>query len=242
MSTDRRAPPAVRVLVELVVIVIGVLIALWVDNLNSERQDRLQEQAYLLGIVEDLQGDSSALAERRATAIRGLEVADLLLALREDASSSASADSLAVWLFRAAFVDNFQVLDHTYREILGAGGLTLIRDEPLRRSISAYYRSIESAEFFTEYYKGEESDYWDLLAERLDPADFAALTRVDEGPGRLDVGRLLGQLRGDNEIVNAILMNRHWTQLRLEITDRRIAANASLTGQLRTHLADRGAL
>lgn len=241
MSGKRRLPTAARILGELAVIVVGVLIALWVDNLNSGRQDRLQEEAYLRGVVADLRGDSVALAERRVTALRGMEVADRLMALRDAPSTSAPADSLSDWFFRAAFVDNFQVLDHTYREILGAGGLTLISDPTVRRRISDYYRSIEAAEFFTDYYKGEETDYWDLLAERLDPEDFAALTRAGTGTGRLDPDRLLAQLRSDHEIANAILMNRHWTELRLEITDRRIEANDSLTALLRARSSDSAA-
>jgi hypothetical protein len=228
-----------RVLAELVVIVVGVLIALWVDNLNTERQDRRQEQAYLAGIVEDLRGDSSALVDRRTAAVRSLEVADRLIELRFDPPSPVPADSLAEWFFRAAFVDNFQVLDHTYREVLGAGGLTLISDDAVRRGISSYYRDIDSAEFFTEYYKGEESDYWDLLAERLDAADFAALTRSDRR-GSLDVRRMLTLLREDDEIVNAVQMNRHWAELRLEITNRRIASNSSLIEVLRARLLDLG--
>lgn len=239
---DRKARSVVRLLGELVVIVVGVLIALWVDNLNANRQAHLQESAYLAGILDDLGSDTESLRQRETTAIRGLEVADRLLALWEAPTLSAPADSLATWFFRAAFVDNFEVLDHTYREILGAGGLTLIRDEALRRAISSYYRSIESAEFFTEWYKGEESDYWDLLAERLHPADFGAMTRSEEQSGSLDSDRVLRQLRNDAEIANAVLMNRHWTQLRLEITNRRLEANRRLQETLRDALLARGAL
>lgn len=51
MSQPR--PLAVRVLGELIVIVVGVLIALWVDNANSERQARGLETAHLSGILFD---------------------------------------------------------------------------------------------------------------------------------------------------------------------------------------------
>lgn len=241
MITPRKTPHLIRIVGELVLIVVAVLIALWVDNVNAGRRDRLQEADYLSGIMADLHSDSVDLEDRRATAVRGLEVADQLLALRGEFSIAVSSDSLAEWLSRAAFVDNFQVLDHTYREILGAGGLTLISDEDLRREISSYYRSIESAEFFTDWYKDEESDYWNLLAERLHPADFEAATRSKRGGGALDADRVLAQLRSDNEIVNAILMNRHWTELRLGITERRLAANHALAESLRLHLSQRGA-
>ena len=237
MKTSRRELPlAVRIGGELIVIVVGVLIALWVDNLNEDRREGLREQAYLNGVLVDLRSDSTELDDRRTTALRGLEVADRLLELRRDPTLTASADSLAEWFFRAAFVDNFQVLDHTYREILGAGGLSLIRDETLRRRISDYYRSIESADFFTEYYKDEESAYWDLLGARLDPDDFERISRSDESVGAMVPSRLIEQLRRDDELANAILMNRHWTALRLDINGRRIVGNRELTAALRTHL------
>ncbi len=238
MST--RIPVLLRVAGELTIIVVGVLIALWVDTLAEDRRDRAQEAAYLTGILSDLGTDSLGLEERRATAQRGLEVADRLLALRRNTVLDVPADSLAVWLFRAAFVDNFQPLDHTYREILGAGGLSLLSDEELRRNISAYYRSIASADFFTDWYKEEESDYWDLLATRLHPDDFEAVSRSERGGQRLNPARVLAQLRGDDELVNAILMNRHWTDLRLGITERRLAANRALAEALRDGLARAG--
>jgi hypothetical protein len=236
MTTDHRVPLPLRVAGELLVIVAGVLIALWVDNLNQNRKDALQEDAYLAGILIDLASDSASLANRHETATRGLHVADRLLALRRDRDSTAPADSLAAWFLYVAFVDNFQVLDHTYREILGAGGLSLIRDQSLRRQISAYYRSIESAEFFTDYYKGEEEDYWDLLGERLSPEDFIGISRSEQNVGDLQPARLLSALRGDPQIANAIEMNRHWTALRLGITERRLAANRALATTLRDRL------
>ncbi len=193
MSPDRRLPLAPRVIGELVIVVVGVLIALGVGNWNAGRKEIDQESRYLSGILLDLRSDSAALAYRMSTAVRGLEVADRLIELRRDPQSTAAPDSLAVWFFRVAFIDNFQILDHTYREILGAGGLGLIRDEELRRQVADYYRSMESAEFFTEYYKGEEADFWDILAARLQADDFEAISRSELGPGRLNAPRLLAR-------------------------------------------------
>lgn len=98
---------------------------------------------------------------------------------------------------------------------------------------------MESAEFFTEYYKGEESDFWDLLAARLSTDDFEVISRSESGPGGLDPARLLERLRSDDEIANAILMNRHWSQLRSEITGRRIRRNRELSAALGNELSKR---
>jgi len=232
-----RIPLPITALGELVIIVMGVLIALGVDNWNEDRKEASREASYLTGVLTDLRSDSLALVRRLAIADRGLRVADRLMELRRDPTATASADSLTVWFAQAAFVDNFQVLDHTYREILGAGGLRLIRSDSLRRMLTGYYRSMESSEFFTEYYKTEETAYFDLLAARLDTNDFEAVTRSEDGAGRLSPGRLLAQLRADDEIANAILMNRHWTALRRQIGERRIESNGALADALRAELA-----
>lgn len=236
-ESDARSLPWLRIIVQGVVIVGSILLAFAIDAAWDVRQDRVQEEAYLGGILVDLRSDSTDLVDRQVTAIRGMEAADRLLELRRDPGSTAPADSLATWFLHSAFVDNFQVLDHTYREILGSGGLSVIRDASLRRQIADYYRSIESAEFFTEYYKGEESDYWDLLAERLNPDDLEGISREDDVASRLVPDRLIGKLRSDDEIANAILMNRHWTALRLDITGRRLAGNRDLAEVLRSRLA-----
>jgi hypothetical protein len=237
MAPDRRIPFTLRAVVELFIIAVGVLIALGVDNWNEDRREASRESSHLQGILTDLRSDSMNLETRRETAIRGLEVADRLMDLRRNLGATALPDSLAIWFFRAAYVDNFQVMDHSYREILGAGGLSLIRNEALRRQVTGYYRDMESAEFFTEYYKGEETAYWDLLASRLATDDFLAISQTERGPGQLRPDRLLARLRSDDEIANAILMNRHWTSLRLEITDRRIRSNRELSEALRGELA-----
>lgn len=237
-TSDRPIPLGLRLSGELVVIVVGVLIALWVDNLNQERRDVAQEAVYVRGILVDLESDSVDLAERRQAAIRGRNAADRLLTLRLEPGAPTSLDSLGSWMFFTAFVDNFQVLDHTYREVLGAGGLSLIRDEDVRRQISAYYRSIESAEFFTDWYKGEETAYWDLLGRRLHPDDFKAVSRSIEGLDPPAPERILPILRSDSEIINAIEMNRHWTVLRQEITERRLASNRELASQLAAYLGE----
>ena len=225
-------PPKVvaRLVGEFCVIVLGVLMALWVNNWNEERKEAVREGEYLAGILTDLKTDSSSLAYRVEIAVRGIEAADRLLALRADQNSEAPPDSLALWLFHAAFVDNFQVQDHTYREILGSGGLALIQSRDLRRQVSEYYRRLESAEFFTDYYKDEETSYFDLLEERLPtPAYLAISLAPEEGePPRFDTGRVLEIFRDDDQLANSVIWNRHWTVHRLGVVQRRQELNSEL--------------
>jgi len=110
MSPDRRIPLAPRVIGELLIVVVGVLIAIWVDNWNAGRKEADQESDYLSGILFDLSSDSAALEYRMTTAARGLEVADRLMELRRDPESTAALDfstpyvsrqSLSAWSMRS---------------------------------------------------------------------------------------------------------------------------------------------
>src|SRR6056297_1262098 len=46
---------------EIVLVVIGILIALQIDNWNNDRNDRKLEKHYVLGLINDLKSDSIAV-------------------------------------------------------------------------------------------------------------------------------------------------------------------------------------
>jgi hypothetical protein len=233
-----------RAVVEMPVIILSVLIALTLDNWNEERKEAREEVQYLEGFVADLSSDSVNLAQRISIAQRSIDSADSLLALRasgERASgeSESRPDSVARWLFHVSFLDNFQVFDHTYRDLLSSGGLALIEDRSLRRQIVAYYRSIESAEFFTDFYKQEEIDYFALLKSRLPTETYLAVERDNQHPARFDVRVVQVLLRTEDELANSIAKNRSWAVQRRDMTARRLERNASLSEALRVALRDR---
>jgi hypothetical protein len=238
MKTARPPKVLARLVGEFFVIVLGVLMALWVTNWNEERKEDVREGEYLEGILTDLKTDSATLANREKIAVRGIEAADRLLALRADRSSETPADSLVLWLFHAAFVDNFRVQDHTYREILSSGGLALIQSRDLRRQVSEYYRRLESAEFFTDFYKAEEISYYNLLEERLPTDAYRAITVAQEQEQlpSFDTARAVRILRDDDQLANAVLSNRHWTVHRLGVVRRRLELNSELASAVATRL------
>lgn len=228
-----------RGVVEMLVIIFGVLIALGLDNWNEKRKEAIEAKEYLEGFLADLSADSMSLAQRISTAQRSVDAADRLLGLRVSTGADTHPDSVARWLFYVSFLDNFQVYDHTYRDLLSSGGLGLIRDRSLRRQIIAYYRSIESAEFFTDYYKREEIDYFTLLKERLPTEEYLAVEIDNRYPGTLDVGVVQTVLRTEDELVNSIVKNRSWAVQRRDMTERRLARNADLTEAISLALGDR---
>ena len=66
-----------RGFVEFVVITVGVLVALAIDNAWSARQDRIDERAYLSAVLEEIEGNA----------------ANMVLTLRAAAAAAAGAQT-----------------------------------------------------------------------------------------------------------------------------------------------------
>ncbi len=158
---------------ELVVIVVGVLVALAVDDLAQGRADRELEAHLLQRLSEDLVADASDLALAQVhVARRQWLFGELARVLDEGGPPSPPPDSIlkmrrhgalleaagrldeADWarswddsfdrpLFALRGSPDFDLSDDSYREMLEAGALRTLRDHDLRSAIMAYYRTAE---------------------------------------------------------------------------------------------------
>ena len=152
-----------RALAELVVIIVGVLTALWVDEWREERDERVLEAQYLQGLATDVGQDLARMDVLDASILNRISGATrLLLELGEDASyglgSSTFPDrsgdeanrragelSLAHAMSLAGRVFLLDTSSPTFDELRSTGHLQLIQDAELKRSISEYYRAVEAS-------------------------------------------------------------------------------------------------
>lgn len=128
---------------ELVVLVMGILLAFQIDRWGEQRRDRALEIEYLQRLKEDLQieigrmDDALEYAEARIAAVRLLEhVAAQPQAAAEQPGEFARALETSAWL-------SFPQVDaFVYLELQTTGNLALIRSQSLRRELSNHYASI----------------------------------------------------------------------------------------------------
>jgi hypothetical protein len=128
------------IFLDFAIVILGILIAFQITEWNAARQDRARETSYLLRIRADLQGDIDGLAERRRY---WAEVAASGRAAARYAETGVLVDGSAWKTVRAFFwASNIWIYtpnDTAFREMSGAGDVTLIRPEPLRVALSNYY-------------------------------------------------------------------------------------------------------
>jgi len=132
-----------QVVIELLLLVVGILIALAIDGWLEDRRDARTERLYLERLVRDFDQDREVLEE--FVAFEERQAADAVLAYRPLCGGADVADREAV----------VRALDHlttrrtirlaraTYSDMLATGNLRLIRDAGLRDRIVKLYESNE---------------------------------------------------------------------------------------------------
>ena len=129
---------------EFVVIVVGVLIALWVDELREARDNAALEIEYLASFVADLESDLAQFDETEAWMRRSEAAAATVLALYQGSPPTADAADLVMAVETAGWQAWPAITRNTIDDLRSTGNLRLIRDRNLRRAIAAYYTTIEN--------------------------------------------------------------------------------------------------
>ena len=125
---------------DFVIVVVGVFVGIQVANWNDVRQDEVRAQEYLVRIQRDILADVVRLDER-ITYWRdiGENGEAALLYLETGVLKDGSNWKSLLAFFHASQYWTFSTKDTTYRELVSAGELRLIRDSELRTTIANYY-------------------------------------------------------------------------------------------------------
>jgi len=160
---------------ELIIVIAGVLIALAVDQWNSDRMARVEEGEIIEQLISDLNTDVveyelelSDLDEKEASLRRVRSVL---------ASSSESVDDPAGLLRDVIQGANrgwnqTEARRTTFNELLGSGKFSFIRDAEIRVKIADYYDSDESAHLRIDERETQYPDVSYLLVPRKDEGLF----------------------------------------------------------------------
>jgi len=113
---------------EIFLVVIGILIALQINNWNEGRREKQVERAYLLNLKEDLLRDKNELInsiERRKSKVKSAETLLGFFNGNELKNFDEEFYNLAIW---EEFIPNL----NAYTEILSSGDLRIIRNSKIK--------------------------------------------------------------------------------------------------------------
>lgn len=135
----------VEYLLEIFVIIVGVLVALLLNNWNEIRKEEILEISYLTRIHTDLQKDTTYLRQKIQLAQNEQKsyytFIHLLYNVQSAKEDFSTLINSAVWNS-----ENLVLQSKTFTEITNSGKLDLISDDQLKELIIDYYRDYAVAD------------------------------------------------------------------------------------------------
>jgi hypothetical protein len=127
---------------EIILVVIGILIALSINNWNENIQNKHKEKEYLSNLIQDLRADSLRLSELESSFKIGVQSKRIFEDLIDGRRTS--TDSLNIHFNNQYnFVSDFVANSITIDELKNSSSLNLISNALLRRKIVKLYNSYE---------------------------------------------------------------------------------------------------
>ncbi|MEX2527711.1 MAG: hypothetical protein WEA09_08755 [Gemmatimonadota bacterium] len=177
-------------------IVLGVLVALGVDEWRENRAELRQEVEYYRSLVEDLDRDIAEYEYARDFTAVSVRAAQQVLGAITGVPVANPFATLAEGVHYASWVNYPSWSSGTLDELVNSGRIRLLRNQSLKRDVLAYYDGIaewkprlQGPEFaaFIEYRRVTaawlplNSDAWNLDRSAPAPEEWAAFGQELEG-------------------------------------------------------------
>lgn len=144
---------------EILLVVIGILIALQVNNWNQNKIYKQMERTYLKNLIINMETDlrlmDRLVIDRYDKKMEGLKLAKAYNMGTYQVQDT--LDFLTKAAYGAVFAQGINFFSlQTYNELVSTGNLQLIRDDELKTSINNYYRFVQSqivnvSQYTTDY-------------------------------------------------------------------------------------------
>jgi hypothetical protein len=137
---------------EIILVVIGILIALQVSNWNKQNEDRKLEKRYVSELILDLQKDSIFISESRQRSYQQMVSKNKLTEYFE--GQQFTEDSLVAY-FRSQWkpVPKFNPITTTLDELKSTGNIRVLQNSSIRRKI------LETYNYYTTHINNTQERY-----------------------------------------------------------------------------------
>jgi hypothetical protein len=129
----------VNVGIEVLIVVVGIVLALQFDNWNETRKERDLEQIYLSRLAEDIQGDIEGFMKLRGIFEEKYDFIEEIKSLEGPPKIQEDPQSWVRRLRFSLYVSLPTVRSATFDELASSGRLAIIQDLELRTELANYY-------------------------------------------------------------------------------------------------------
>ena len=137
---------------EILLVVIGILIALQIDNWNEERKNKLKEENYLLQLKDEFEANLMQTKGNLATFNKYQSLTELVLKVYS-MDTIVDHRHLAMAVELASYGTPPVITDNVWQDLVSSGNSDLISNTKLRSSISKYFGMVEMQ-------RNSHKDHW----------------------------------------------------------------------------------
>jgi hypothetical protein len=186
---------------EIVLVVIGILIALSINTWNQNRLNKILEQELLSNLLNDVEADIQNL--KYQDSVLALAVFSKLRLKYFIEGGEIPEDSIFYYLSLTGPTNLFNPTKITYDEMKNSGAFKVITSKEMRREIAILYRQYERVEDAEETYVNLQSISRNI---RIEDFSTGSLSRIGTGYIR-DRDQVLDQIKTNRRFINALDTN-----------------------------------
>jgi hypothetical protein len=128
---------------EIILVMVGILLALQFNNWNQEKENTKKENWYLINIVEDIEYQKSSIKYIKNNCLKSIEIGQSIMKAYKTNKTFLEVDSLNKKLNFLMRSFTFPNINNTYSELVSSGKFDLIKEKELSLNIIDYFIYIE---------------------------------------------------------------------------------------------------
>ena len=148
---------------EIILVVLGILIALQINNWNEERKSNNELQNVLQNLTQEFESNrnelKTVLASVNNTKTGGLEV----LSIIDKTDKAISDEELNKMIEKTLFFPTWKPSNFTLNELKNSGKLTLIKNDSLKKLLFKWEKHIETIEEWNRRVEKSSQDIVDYI-------------------------------------------------------------------------------
>ena len=191
---------------EILLVVIGILIALQINNWNENRKNSLRENQFLKSFKTDLLANKEELNRVIKKAEYTFISSDSILQFKRGELDTLSLMSFAYCMTDATGFTVFQTQEGTIQDIMGSGNLGIIKNDSIRLAIGSWRANLKTIREWEKLDNKSHGIYREYLHKhvRLYIRDSIELP-IDEAK--------MSELLNDNLFLNRISDRKHFPKV-----------------------------
>ena len=153
------------VIVEIIVVIVGLMLAFQLDRWWEERGERAQEAQYVARLIADVEADLEAVGFAVKMQTMRLDMVDLLMAVVADpeAATRRPVEFLGA-ILHSTFLYTPIPASHTFEDLRSTGNMRLIRNPEIKDLLHDYYGYDADQRQFQVIWFGKELHHLKLAA------------------------------------------------------------------------------